>query len=148
LIAALKGHIDPPSFSFFDTYAKGANLYRGTVTEEGFDILRTHRRYEKKIGTRAIGKFTQHGDKLIIDIALTAFHPLQIPFLILGIMVYIITFWAIVTDRMDNGASWMLPALFVHAAIMFGVPYWIVRTAVRESKNEIEKNIRGMVNSI
>jgi hypothetical protein len=145
LIAAIESNIDPPSFPFFDTYAKGHKLYRGRITSEGFDILRTHQRHAKKIGTRAIGKFISHGDHLIIDIQLTAFHPLQIPFLVLGILVYVLTFWAIVTDRTENNAPWMIPALFAHAAIMFGVPYWIVKSALRESKGEIDKNIRLML---
>jgi len=144
---ALRLHLDKPQADFLDIFSSSDKLYKGTVTHDSFEIRRRRRFFDGSMSfVRTKGQFTQKSDKLIIDLELNAFHPLMMPFVVLALGIYL---WIAVFTFTSEGAGasqpWIPFFILIHAAVMFGIPYIIMRRRLKLTRYEIERDLFFMI---
>lgn len=146
-VKTLKGNVDPAQSDFFDVFSSSKNVYKGGVTNESFAIRRRRRLFDMNMNwAKSTGKISQTNDKLILDIEINSFHFMIIPFVFVAVLIYSIAIVSILTvDMGGTEASWALPFLFIHAAFMFGIPYFILRRSLRLARYDIERDIYFMM---
>jgi hypothetical protein len=128
--------------SAFEAFSSSKNEYKGTVTFDSFKIRRRRRLFDMNISLAvAEGSFRQKDNILVVEATIRGFQRIFIPFLILIAFVYvafIISF--IVSDTPGNMGGLFIPFIFIHAAIMLGIPYYIMRRGVSRMKYELERD--------
>lgn len=142
----LKEHVDDGGVGFlsdmFDVFSSGKNEFKGKVEYEGFKIKRKKRFFDMNMNLAiAEGKFIQRDQLLIIETEINGFHKMFVPFYIFGIFLYpIILTSFLMTDNLEPNALLLtIPFLFLHAAFMFGIPYFVMRNSARKMKYELER---------
>src|SRR5688572_17993077 len=135
-VRALSAHVD-------DTLSSGRKIYKGTVTSDSFELKRKRRLFDTNLAwIKLQGKFREKDNALIIDIELSVFHALLIPFLIFGIIAYGVAIPVVVADTTNgNVPAWMTSFIVLHAVLMFGIPYFIARNGIQASKYNIERDL-------
>ncbi|KQC29839.1 hypothetical protein [Flagellimonas eckloniae] len=150
-VAKFRQHVDEGSTGMFsdtfDVFSSSKNEYKGQVGYEGFKIKRRRRFFDMNMNLAvARGTYRQSNEKLIIETEINGFSGMMIPFYLFAIVFYSIfigTFF--MTDNIEgNGAGFALPFILIHAAFMFGIPYFIMRKSTKRMKHELEREFYYM----
>jgi hypothetical protein len=146
-IQTLRTQVDPPSFGLFSLFEGGKNEYKGTVTENGFELRRRRRMFDSKLSiSRSVGLVSQSGSQLHIDIIIKGYNDYIVFMIIMIILVYgigiVATFFAAFqNDKIFSAA----PFILVHATVMIGIFYAVVRRGVRRTKYDLERDLYFMM---
>lgn len=142
----LQKHVDESSTSIFsdtfDVFSSSKNEYKGEVNFNGFKIKRRRKLFDMNMNVAvAKGTYSQKGDKLIIDTEINGFHGMMIPFYIFCIIIYGVFIVGFLSADEIGGdvPGFAVPFIFVHAAFMMGIPYFIMRRSTKRLKHELER---------
>ncbi|MBT1712171.1 hypothetical protein KK062_28275 [Fulvivirgaceae bacterium PWU5] len=126
----------------FEAFSSSKNEYRGTVTFDSFKIRRRRRLFDMNMSLAvAEGSFTQKDNILVVEATIRGFRRIFIPFFLFIACCYvafIISF--IVSDTSGNMGWFFIPFIFIHATLMLGIPYYIMRRGVSRMKYELERD--------
>jgi hypothetical protein len=127
--------------SSFEAFSSSKNEYKGVVTSDSFRIRRRRRFFDMAISMAvAEGSFRQRENMLIIESTISAFRTVFMPFIGLILVGYISLIVAFVSSDTPGESGWFfLPFILIHAAIMLGIPYFIMRRGVARMKYELER---------
>ena len=133
----------------FDAFSSSKNEYKGYVRLENFKIKRRKRLFDMNMSMAvAEGTFKQNDDTLIIETEINAFTGMMIPFYLIAVVFYAVFIGVLLTVNHVDGtvAGFALPFIFLHAAFMFGIPYFMMRQSVRRMKYELEREFFYVAN--
>lgn len=126
----------------FEAFSSSKNEYKGQVRFEGFKIKRRRKFFDSNMNLAvATGTYRQSNEKLIIETEINGFNGIMIPFYLFTFIFYSIFVGIFFnTETFEgNGAGFALPFIFIHAAFMFGVPYFMMRRSTKRMKHELER---------
>ena len=145
-VSKLKSSVDQGNtgllFSAFEAFSSSKNEYKGMVTHDSFKIRRRRRLFDMSIGLAvAEGSFRQKDNLLVIDSTIKGFHGIFIPIIIFVALFYIAFILVSIFSEAPGNIEWIF-IIFVpfHAAIMLGIPYFIMRRGVSRMKYELERD--------
>jgi hypothetical protein len=144
-------NVDPDQFEFFEVLSSSKNQYKGSITLDSFVMRR-----RKAFGTSNFvpgsvqGTFLQRNEKLHIDANITAYSGFGIKFFLIMLCIFYsvalaFTINAAFLDASSSAPAWSIPFIFVHATIMFGIPYFLMRATVKKIKYDLERDIFFMM---
>ena len=147
----LRNHVDEGSTgvfsSPFEAFSSSKNEYKGQVGYDGFKIKRKRKFFDTNMNLAvASGTYRQNSEKLIIETEINGFSGMMIPFYLFALVFYSIFIGAFfMADNIKgNGAGFALPFIFIHAAFMFGLPYFMMRRSTKRMKHELEREFYYM----
>ena len=121
------------SFSIFSSNKKE---YKGQVYLDGFKIKKQRKFFDTKYNlATAEGALTEKDGLLTIKTEINGFNNFMLFFGILLIFFYSI-FLSIVIIDLD---LFIIPFILIHGAIIFSIPYFILKGSVRKLKYELER---------
>lgn len=127
--------------NMLNPFTSGKNEYKGHVDYYGFKIKRKRKFFDMQSSTAtAEGSYIQKGSRLIINTRINGFSRLMIPFYIFAALIYIsfsITLLAAPLDGMTGLIAF--PFLLIHAALMLGIPYLMMRRGIKRMKYDLER---------
>jgi hypothetical protein len=146
-----KNHVDEGDTGFFpdtlDAFSSSKNEFKGHVGLDYFKIKRRRRFFDMNMNFAiASGSYKQKGESLIIDAEINGFSGIMVPFYLFTIVFYVMFISAFfLADKIEgNGAGFALPFIIIHAAFMFGIPYFMMRRSVTRMKRELEREFYYM----
>ena len=129
--------------SLFDLFSRSKNEYIGSVHEGGFMIKRKRKLFNPALSMAvATGQFIQKGQKLTINSEINSFKGRMVFFYAFAFIFYCIfvaAFFIPSEGQSSSMNSYFLPFIFMHAAFMFGIPYFFMRSATKAMKRELER---------
>lgn len=127
--------------SAFEAFSSSKNQYKGMVTSDSFKIRRRRKLFDMNMSWPvAEGRFKQRDNTLVIESTITSFRGIFIPFIVLMIMFYLAFIVSFIFSGVPAKFGWLfVPFVFIHASIMFGIPYVIMRRGVSRMKYELER---------
>jgi hypothetical protein len=126
----------------FEAFSSSKNEYKGQVGYDGFKIKRKRKFFDTNMNLAiASGIYRQNNEKLIIETEINGFSGMMIPFYLFALVFYSIFIGSFfMADNIEgNGAGFALPFIFIHAAFMFGLPYFMMRRGTKRMKHELER---------
>ncbi|MEO5979893.1 MAG: hypothetical protein ABIS36_13415 [Chryseolinea sp.] len=146
-VSILKRNIASPTSDLVDLFSPSNYTYKGTVANNQFQLSRKKRLLDADTNyASAKGTLTQDGSKLTINIDVNGFHPLVIPFMIFSGAFYLFFFVALLTGKIGLELSpWTVILFLIHATLIFGLPYLIMRKSVSAMRADIERDIIVMM---
>ncbi len=141
-----EGNIGPFSGAF-EAFSLSKNEYKGHVGYDGFRIKRRRRFFDMNMNLAiAKGNYRQKGNNLIIETEINGFRGMMVPFYIFLIVFYaIFIFGFFSTGNFEGAPKGFLGAfILIHAAFMFGIPYFIMRRGTKRFKHELEREFYYM----
>jgi len=146
-ITKLKENVDEGSTGFmsdsFDMFSSSKNEYKGHVGFENFKIKRRKRLFDTTMNLAvASGTYRQKDNLLIINTEINGFSGMMIPlyiFILIFYSIFIVMF--LFSDSIGGGG--IVPALFftaVHASLMLGLPYFMMRRSIKNMKRELDRD--------
>ncbi|SKC84374.1 hypothetical protein [Ohtaekwangia koreensis] len=126
----------------FEAFSSSKNEYKGTVTFDSFKIRRRRRFFDMAMNLAvAEGSFRQRENLLIIESTIKGFRSVFILFIGFMFLVYTGIIASFVSSDTPGDPGWFfVPFIFIHAAIMFGIPYFVMRRGVARMKYELERD--------
>ncbi|MEL6391313.1 MAG: hypothetical protein AAFR97_01085, partial [Bacteroidota bacterium] len=93
------------------------------------------------------GHFRQEREQLIIDIEVDSLSRQMVFFYLIITFAYI----SLLTTMIAFGSEtdipvFVLPFMLIHAALMFGIPYFLMRRSVKRMKYELERELFFIAN--
>ena len=123
----------------FEAFSSGNNEFKGHITYDGFKIKRRRKFFDTNINIAvATGSFSEENENLKIETEINGFNRFFIPFYIILIIFYSIFFLGLSKSN-TNSVFFVFPFLILHASIMFGIPYLMMRRSVKRLKYELER---------
>ncbi|MFN8334490.1 MAG: hypothetical protein U0U09_05130 [Cyclobacteriaceae bacterium] len=127
-------------FSTFEAFDSSKNEYKGHVGIADFKIRRRRKLFDTRGGLAiATGTFRENGNELVIETEVSAMTGFLIFFYSIALLVYLGFIIAIVSGVSDNFV--FLPFIILHAAFMLGIPYFVMRRAVKTMKYDLEREL-------
>jgi hypothetical protein len=132
--------------SAFEVFSSSKNEYKGIVTFESFKIRRRRKFFDMNMNLAvAEGSFKQRENLLIIESTIKGFRGIFIPFIAFLLIFYIAFIASIIFSDSSGNMGWFfVPFIFIHASIMLGIPYFIMRRSVSRMKYELERDFYYM----
>ena len=131
-------------FSAFEGFSSSKNHYKGSVGQDRFKIRRRRKIFDMNMNMSiANGSYVQKNNTLAIETEVNGFHNMFIPYYILIGIIYIT---GIILSFSTNN-TWtfsIIPFIIIHACIMMGLPYFIMRRSVERMKYELERDFYFM----
>ena len=145
-VKTFKENVDEGSTGFmsdsFDVFSSSKNEYKGHVGFDSFKIKRRRRFFDMNMNFAvANGTYVQKENSLIIETEINGFSGMMIPFYVFALIFYsifIVTF-SFADNIEGNGAGFALPFIIIHAAFMFGIPYFMMRRSTKRMAHELER---------
>lgn len=143
-IEKFKENVEPSNLSFspFEVFSGGSKLYKGNLQNSTFKIQKKQQLFNNRQSNPiASGKITEGINDLKINIEINGITPLMKFFFGFVVFFYLIGFsiFLLVSLNTDNFPFFPIPFLILHAVFMLGVPFYIIRSSVRNFKQEIER---------
>lgn len=136
-------------FEFFESFRKG-KAFKGTVSHDSFSF-RFRRRNDFGVNyakfAKLKGTVRSHHDRTVVDVEVGGLHWYFVIFFGFAIITYIGVLFSIAFgDHTENNmGSWVYLFILVHAGIMIGIPYFLLRRGVNGAGREIEKELYFLV---
>lgn len=128
--------------SSFEAFSSSKNEYKGIVTFDSFKIRRRRRLFDMSMNLAVVeGRFRQREHVLIIESTIKGFRGIFIPFVALILMFYIVSIISVFLSDIPSSMGWsFIPLIFIHASIMLGIPYFMMKRAVSRMKYELDRD--------
>ena len=150
-VSQLRKHVDEGGMGifsdFFDVFSSSKNEFKRQVDYNGFKIKRRRWMFDFNNNLAvATGTYRQDGEKLIIETEINGFTGMMVPFCILLTVAYLVFFSVFLFTgvRYQEGIEFAFPFLFIHAAFMYGIPYFLMRRSTKRLKHELEREFYYM----
>ncbi|HRG89310.1 MAG TPA: hypothetical protein PLW44_09840 [Chitinophagales bacterium] len=123
----------------FDIFSSSNNEYKGEVTYERFTIKRKRRFFDTNMNLAiAEGTFNVHNGQLTIETEINGFKYFYLLFCALLVVFYSIFFIGILNSD-DNITLIVIPIVLLHGALMFAIPYLLMKRSVQRLKYDLER---------
>lgn len=127
----------------FEAFSANSNVFKGSVDLSGFELKKRRRLFGRRHNlTKATGTFSQLGDTLRVDTRINGFHWSMTIFYVLLILFYGFFLGGFLLTDAFSGSDMppFLPFFFLlHAAIMVVIPYFLMKSGVKQMKHELER---------
>jgi len=129
----------------FEVFSSSRKEYKGKVGNDGFEIRRRKKMFDTNMSLAiAKGKWRQRENHLIVETEVNSFNNFFIFFYVVLIVIYGFAFMAMLlsengTDESNMGIAMGIPFLLVHAAFMFGIPYFLMRRSTNRMKYDLTR---------
>lgn len=154
-VSNFKDHVDEASIGLFsdtfDAFSSSKKVYKGHVGYDNFKIKKRRKFFDMNTNLAiAEGTFRQKDQTLIIKTEITGFNGIMLPFYIFGIIFYIIFIGMFFSFNTMEGEApgFILPFLIIHAAFMFGIPYFMMRRSTTKMAHELEREFYYMTKDL
>jgi hypothetical protein len=146
--STLRNHVDEADIDAmfsgaFEAFTSSKNRYKGSVNHNGFKIRRRRRFFDKSMGNPiASGELRDQGESLIINTQIKGWNNQMFffyGFLCLFYLIFIVGSFASIFSQDSEFPIFVPFFIIVHAAFMFGIPYFMMRRSVRRLKEDIER---------
>jgi hypothetical protein len=140
------------SFDFFESFealSSSKYEYKGNIDTSGFQIKKKKKLFDSKFTlATAKGRFVENTEKLILQIEINAFKKRMILFL--GFILFFYTIFLISMLFSDAGgfSFFLIPFLMLHASLMIGIPYFVLRRSVKRMVYDMERDFHYWVTKI
>lgn len=127
----------------FEAFSSSKNVFKGYVDLRGFELKKRRKLFTRRHNfTKATGTFSQLGDILHIDTRINGFHWSMSVYYFFVTFFYAIFLGVILFT--DSFAGEDMPPfipifLLLHAAIMFVIPYFLMKSGVRQMQHDLER---------
>ena len=126
----------------FDVFSSSKKVYKGEVSSAGFLIKKRRRFFDfNSIGARAEGKYG-HSDKgLRVDVTVHGFES-SFTLYYIGITIFYTLFLGVGVFSVVSSSGFpffVFPFILLHASFMYGLPYFMMKRAVANTKRELER---------
>ena len=147
-IKTFRGNVDQSNLGvsdhFFEALTSSKNEYKGNIDNHLFK-LRRRRRFLDTNRNFAVaeGTMAEKDGKLILETEITGFHYLMkffYAFIIVFYLIFIIGFSFTTVFEADSVSFFVFPFILVHALLMLGIPYFVMRRSVSRMKYELERD--------
>jgi hypothetical protein len=143
-LKTLRIHVDEPGGELFEVFSNSKNDYKGRVSHDTFDIRKRRRLFDSRLNfARAAGRVSGKDDSTIIDVELTGYSPLVIPFFVFLFLVYGFVIASILFQ--SDGFLWTIPLVVLHALFMIGIPYIVMRKSMSRIRYDMERDFFFMI---
>lgn len=127
--------------NLFEVFQGGKNDYKGKVSFDGFTIKRRRKFFDRnKFMVKVEGTYLQKENDLFINTEINAYNPFILFFFCVVIFIYIIFILAIFLSSNSEESLFFSPFLLIHAALMIGIPYIMLRKSVKNMKRDLERD--------
>jgi hypothetical protein len=141
-------NVDESNLGFepFEVFTSSKNEYKGNIENNRFELKKRRKLFDTNYSfAKATGIFVQETDKLIIKTLISGFQKKMLFFV--GFLVF---FYAIFLSSIfladDNAPKFfILPFLLFHAALMLGIPYFMMRRSVKRMIYDLERDFHYWV---
>ncbi len=125
----------------FEAFSRSKNEYKGQVGDHKFKIKRRKKFFDMNMNFAvAEGTYQQQDENLLFEIEINGFIKMMIAFYVIVTLFYILFIGAFFTVDVDEDFSViMLPFIILHGAMMFGMPYYLMRRSASKMRHEIER---------
>lgn len=147
-IKKFRENVDQSNFGFepFEVFKSSKNEYKGNIENAGFELKKRRKLFDTSYSfAKATGTLIQETDKLIAKIVINGFQKKMLVFIGFLTMFYIIFIISIVLGDDKIPKFFFLPFVLFHAALMFGIPYFIVRRGVKRMVYDLERDFHYWV---
>lgn len=148
-IQCFKKNVDDSDLSFsdslFEAFKGSKNEYKGNITRHSFQLRRRQKLFDsnKKMFALVYGEFFEKESQLIINTKITGFHKsmkFMYAFILTIYVIFLIGFALSFSKSSDPIPLFALPFLLLHAALMLGIPYLLMRRSVQRMKYELQRD--------
>lgn len=148
-ISILKEKVDEGDtsviFSAFEVFSTSKNEYKGSIGLDGFKLRKRRKFFDMNMNLAiANGSYQQKDNILVIETQINGFHGMFIPYYIFVPFFYVIFFFVFFVAENTNEWWFILPFMTIHAALMLGIPYFIIRRSVYRMMYELERDFYFM----
>lgn len=147
-ILKFKGQVDSEEIGhfsdLFDVFSSSKNEYKGQVGQDSFKIKRRRRFFDMNLSSAiAKGTMTQTENILVIQTEINGFNNMVIPYYIVLVLFYSVFIGMFLFSGSVEGSVGFLvfPFVIIHAAFMFGIPYFIMRKGTKRLKYDLEREL-------
>ncbi|MFC4268789.1 hypothetical protein [Polaribacter marinivivus] len=139
--------IDGMFSTMFEAFEKSENTLKGSVSFNEFSLKKRQRFFDRKAGlAKAIGKYDMKGEKLQISGYIKAWSNFMyffFAFLLLFYTIFIFGFFL----NVEFSENTYIPVIFIiiHALFMIGIPYYVLKSSIKDLKKEIEREFHFIV---
>lgn len=130
------------SFSPFEAFNSKNKIYKGNISNSTFKIQKIKKFFSgKKQHPIATGKINENIDSIKLEIEINGINPLLKFFFIFTGIFYLIflSVFILITTKEGFFPFFIIPFLFLHAALMIGIPFFMIKSSVKNFKQEIER---------
>ncbi len=131
----------------FDIFSSSKNVYKGEVGNGRFRIKKRRRFFDvDSYLAIASGSYSQKDDRLIIEAEINGFSGGMIPFFIFLIVFYTVVLGIIFVGfwRGEEASVFVPLIILLHAALMIGIPYFLMKNSTKRLKRSLEKDFYYM----
>lgn len=130
------------SFNPFEVLQSSEKAYKGNIQNSNFTIQKVKTLFNgKKQYPLGKGKIIENidGIKLEIEInGINTFFKIFYTFISLFYLLFAIGIFFIISKN-DEFPLFVIPLIFIHALAMYAIPFFLIRSAVKNFKYEIER---------
>jgi len=126
----------------FEVFSSSGNEYKGEVSYDRFKVRRKRKFFDtNKNFAVAKGTLRQEREKLIIETEINGFSETMIPFYLFVLIFYTFFIGSILrTNKLGNNESgFTIGFILLHAALMIGLPYLLMRRGVKRLMHDLER---------
>ena len=144
-----EGDIDGFFSGAFEVFTSSDNKFKGSVNHNGFKIRKRRWFFERNFGkATATGNLREQHNSLVIHTEINAFNSHMV-FMFGALIVFYLVFFTMVFGSIfsENSDFPVFVPIFViiHAAFMFGIPYFMMRKGVRRMKQDLEREFHFII---
>jgi len=144
----LKRKVDHGSFGLFsdsfEMFSSSENEYKGEVSSSGFKLKKRRQMFDYNMSQAVCtGTLKETGENLIIDVEINGFNS--------GFLIYYVVITIFYTIFLFAGAFmgsdevgfpvFVFPFILFHGFLMYGLPYFIMKKAVKRTKYNLERDL-------
>ncbi len=141
-IRRLRQHVEPGGAGLlgdpFEVFSSKNKEFRGEVSKDGFKIRKRRKLFEAYAGlAKAEGTFREDKGKLSISTTINGFNSIFIIYYLIVTVLYLgflVAFFLV-----DEIPLLVFPFLLLHAALMYGIPFFVMRRSVQRMKRDLER---------
>ncbi|MGH2666998.1 hypothetical protein [Flavobacterium sp.] len=131
--------------SFFEALTFSKNEYKGTVDNSVFKLRRRRKIFDNSRSFAvAEGTMKEKEGKLVLETDIKGFHSSMKFFYVFLFVIYLVFLTTIILTFLFNEEAeaplFIFPIFFIHALLMLGIPYFIMRRSVSRMKYELERD--------
>jgi hypothetical protein len=128
-------------FSAFEALSSSKKEYKGLVTPNSFKLRRRRKFFDMNMAfATAEGSFRQKDNLLVIESSIVGFQQFYVVFIAFLFLFYVGVIISVIFSDTPGAMRWFIIPFFIfHSALMFGVPYLIMRRGVSRLKYDLER---------
>lgn len=151
-VANLRMNVDKGDLDFFsrmfEALESGQNEYKGKVAHDSFEISQRRRLFDMNFNMAvATGRVESHDSNTRIKTEINGFAGYWIFFILIALIVYVFGFIIVLSSARKPNDFLAIPFLLIHASLMIGIPFLVIRRSVKAMKYNLEREFHYIAKS-